>query len=401
MLLPPRREVFGKIGTVNNDKQSFLVVKMKSAPRIFIFGLAAVFALSSCGSNDGAGSGSDSPEVVTPAIWSLTGLAGPDDAQLKPIVVVKVENNSIVRPQTGLDHADLIFEELVEGGASRFAAVFQSDIPDEVGPVRSVRHVDVSLASPIADIFVFSGGAKKTMKYLGLELPTAVSQVTEGAPGMNRKPGVSAPNNLFLDTKQMLAAVAQSDTPSSGFFVPAPVSAASPAPSSSASAGPAPVGKAVSTVEVAFSTLAEPNWKWNATDKLWMRSEGTKPFTNKDGSLFGTNNLVIIEIREVDAGYKGSTGGYVPRSVTSGSGRAWVLSNGKAVEVKWNKPTVASQMELSDTNGNPFTMPTGRTWVELLPVETTGKYGFDGVPVPMINPPQPAAVPERDEVITP
>jgi len=378
---------------------------MKSAPRIFIFGLAAMFALSSCGSDDVAGSGSDTPGAVdSPAIWSLTGLPGPDDAQLKPILVVKVENNSIVRPQTGLDRADLIFEELVEGGASRFAAVFQSNIPDEVGPVRSVRHVDVSLAAPIADVFAFSGGAKRTMKYVGLELPTTMSQVREGAPGMNRKPGVSAPNNLFLDTKQMFSAVAEYDTPSSGFFVPSPMSGAVPAPSSSATSTPvvpAPVGKAVNTVEVAFSTLAKPNWKWNAADKLWMRSEGSNPFNNIDGSQFGTNNLVIIEIREVDAGYKGSTGGYVPRSVTSGSGRGWVLSNGQAVEVKWNKPSVVSQMELSDTNGNPFTMPTGRTWVELLPVETTGKYGFDGVPVPMGTPPQPAAVPERDEILTP
>jgi len=378
---------------------------MKSAPRIFIFGLAAMFALSSCGSDDVASGGSDTPGAVdSPAIWSLTGLPGPDDAQLKPILVVKVENNSIVRPQTGLDRADLIFEELVEGGATRFAAAYQSNIPDEVGPVRSVRHVDVSLAAPIADVFAFSGGAKRTMKYVGLELPTTMSQVREGAPGMNRKPGVSAPNNLFLDTKQMFSGVAEYDTPSSGFFVPSPMSAAVPVPSSSATAVPvvpAPVGKAVNTVEVAFSTLAKPNWKWNAADKLWMRSEGSNPFNNIDGSQFGTNNLVIIEIREVDAGYKGSTGGYVPRSVTSGSGRGWVLSNGQAVEVKWNKPSVVSQMELSDTNGNPFTMPTGRTWVELLPVETTGKYGFDGVPVPMGTPPQPAAVPERDEIVTP
>ena len=378
---------------------------MKSAPRIFIFGLAAMFALSSCGSDDVADSGSDTPgAVVAPAIWSLTGLPGPDDAQLKPILVVKIENNSIVRPQTGLDRADLIFEELVEGGATRFAAAYQSNIPDEVGPVRSVRHVDVSLAAPIADVFAFSGGAKRTMKYVGLELPTTMSQVREGAPGMNRKPGVSAPNNLFLDTKQMFSAVAEYDTPSSGFFVPSPMSGAVPVPSSSATAVPvvpAPVGKAVSTVEVAFSTLAKPNWKWNAADKLWMRSEGSNPFNNIDGSQFGTNNLVIIEIREVDAGYKGSTGGYVPRSVTSGSGRGWVLSNGQAVEVKWNKPSVISQMELSDTNGNPFTMPTGRTWVELLPVETTGKYGFDGVPVLMGTPPQPAAVPERGEILTP
>lgn len=377
---------------------------MKSAPRIFIFGLAAVFALTSCGSDEVAESRPDTPGAIeTPAIWSLTGLPGPDDAPLRPIVVVKIENNSIVRPQTGLDRADLIFEELVEGGATRFAVAYQSNMPDEVGPVRSVRHVDVAIAAPIADVFVFSGGAKKTMKFLGLELPTTMSQVREGAPGMNRKPGISAPNNLFLDIKQMFSAVAEYDTPSTGFFVPAPVSAAAPAPTSSAASTvvPVPVGKAVDTVEVAFSTLTGPNWKWNATDKLWMRSEGAKPFNNIDGSQFGTNNLVIVEIREVDAGYKGQTGGYVPRSVISGSGRAWVLSNGKAVEVKWNKPTIVSQMELSDTNGNPFTMPTGRTWVELLPVETTGKYGFDGVPVPIKNPPQRAAVTERDEVITP
>lgn len=377
---------------------------MKSAPRIFIFGLAAVFALTSCGSDEVAESRPDTPGAIeTPAIWSLTGLPGPDDAPLRPIVVVKIENNSIVRPQTGLDRADLIFEELVEGGATRFAVAYQSNMPDEVGPVRSVRHVDVAIAAPIADVFVFSGGAKKTMKFLGLELPTTMSQVREGAPGMNRKPGISAPNNLFLDIKQMFSAVAEYDTPSTGFFVPAPVSAAAPAPTSSAASTvvPVPVGRAVDTVEVAFSTLTGPNWKWNATDKLWMRSEGAKPFNNIDGSQFGTNNLVIVEIREVDAGYKGQTGGYVPRSVISGSGRAWVLSNGKAVEVKWNKPTIVSQMELSDTNGNPFTMPTGRTWVELLPVETTGKYGFDGVPVPIKNPPQRAAVTERDEVITP
>lgn len=378
---------------------------MKSAPRIFIFGLVAVFALSSCGGDNGAESESATPGAIdTPAIWSLTGLPGPADAQLKPVVVVKIENDPIVRPQTGLDRADLIFEELVEGGATRFAVAYQSEIPDEVGPVRSVRHVDVAIAAPIADVFVFSGGAKRTMRFVGRKLPTTISVVREGAPGMNRKPGLAAPHDLFLDTKQMLSAVAEHDTPTSGFFVPAPKPVASPVPTSSATQAPvvpAPVGKTVNSVAVTFSNFAGPNWKWNATDKLWMRSEGVKPFKNKDGSQFGTNNLMIIEVREIDAGYKGSTGGYVPRTVLTGSGRAWVLSNGKAVEVKWNKPRVDSQMELSDTNGNPFTMPTGRTWVELLPVETTGTYGFDGVLVPMKNPPQPALVPDPNDTDTP
>jgi hypothetical protein len=140
---------------------------------------------------------------------------------------------------------------------------------------------------------------------------------------------------------------------------------------------------------------------------MWMRSEGVKPFLNKDGTQFGTNNLVIIEVREIDAGYKGQTGGYVPRTVLTGSGRAWVLNDGKAVEVAWSKPLVDAQMELTDLDGNPFTMPTGRTWVELLPVSAegqtafTGKYSFNGTLVPVKNLPKPAKTPEPSDTATP
>ena len=146
-------------------------------------------------------------------------MPGPDDAQDQPIVVVKIENDPVVRPQTGLDRADLIFEELVEGGMTRFAVVFQSDLPDEVGPVRSVRHVDVAIAEPIADAFIFSGGAKRTMRFVGRKLPTTISVVTEGGPGMYRKSGLYAPHNLFLNMNEMLQSLAEHDTPSSGFFV--------------------------------------------------------------------------------------------------------------------------------------------------------------------------------------
>jgi hypothetical protein len=381
---------------------------MNSISRISIFSASALLALSACGSDSSSQSATDSPTSITnPVPWSLTGMPGPDDAQSRPIVVVKIENDPIVRPQTGLDRADLIFEELVEGGATRFAVAYQSDIPDEVGPVRSVRHVDVAIAEPIADVFVFSGGAKRTMRFVGRKLPTTISVVREGAPGMTRKTGIPAPHNIFLNTKEMFAALAERNSPSSGFFIPKPMPMPSPSASATGSASgtptttPAPVGKSVSDVAVTFSSFAGPNWKWNAADKLWMRSEGIKPFNNKDGSQFGTNNLMIIEVREIDAGYKGQTGGYVPRTVLTGSGRAWVLSDGKAIELRWNKPRVAAQMELSDVNGNPFTMPTGRTWVELLPVLTTGKYSFDGVMVPVKNPPIPAAVPDPNDTDAP
>jgi hypothetical protein len=389
---------------------------LKSAIRFSVLGLALALALSACG---GAGTtaetdSSQAPVPKVPPVWSLTGLPGPDDAQIQPIVVVKIENDPIVRPQTGLNRADLVFEELVEGGMTRFAAIYQSDLPEEVGPVRSVRHVDVAIAEPMADAFVFSGGARRTMKFVKRKIPTTISVINEGAPGMYRKPGVSAPHDLFLKLDEMLDSIAAKKTASTGFFVrPEVTPAASPTAQATASASASPsqssvlVGKSVTDVSVVFSSFAGPNWKWSSTDKMWMRSEGVKPFLNKDGTQFGTNNLVIIEVREIDAGYKGQTGGYVPRTVLTGSGRAWVLNDGKAVEVAWNKPLVDAQMELTDLAGNPFTMPTGRTWVELLPVSAegqtafTGKYSFNGTLVPVKNLPKPAKTPEPSDTATP
>ena len=389
---------------------------MNSAMRFSSLGLALALVLSACGGNDAETTaiGPDGLATEITPFWSLTGLPGPEDAQIQPIVVVKIENDPIVRPQTGLDRADLIFEELVEGGMTRFAVVYQSDLPDEVGPVRSVRHVDVAIAEPIADAFIFSGGAKRTMKFVKRKIPTTISVVNEGAPGMYRKSEIPAPHNIFLKMDEMLDSIAPKNTASTGFFVRPEVKplTASPAASSSTSASPKPsstalTGKPVTDVSVVFSNFSGPNWKWNAADKTWMRSEGTKPFLNKDGTQFGTNNLVIIEVREIDAGYKGQTGGYVPRTVLTGSGRAWVLSEGKAVEVAWKKPFVDAQMELTDLDGNPFTMPNGRTWVELLPVIAegqtgfTGKYSFNGTLVPVKDLPKPAATPEPSDSATP
>jgi hypothetical protein len=391
---------------------------MKSAIRISFPGLALALVLSACGGSESeeADAGSNSGPTKTPPVWSLTGLPGPEDAQIQPIVVVKIENDPIVRPQTGLERADMVFEELVEGGMTRFAAVYQSDIPEEVGPVRSVRHVDVAIAEPMADAFVFSGGAKRTMKFVKRKIPTTISVINEGAPGMYRKPGFYAPHNLFLKMDEMLDSIAAKDTASTGFFVrpeakPASASA-SPEAIGSSAASPKPsstalTGKSVTGVSVVFSNFSGPNWKWNATDKMWMRSEGIKPFLNKDGTQFGTNNLVIVEVREIDAGYKGQTGGYVPRTVLTGSGRAWVLSDGKAIELAWNKPFVDAQMELTDLDDNPFTMPNGRTWVELLPVIAegqtgfTGTYSFNGTLVPIKDFPKPAATPEPSDSATP
>jgi hypothetical protein len=89
----------------------------------------------------------------------LTGVAGGDAAKLaRPALITKIDNAPNGRPQAGINQADVVFEEGVEGGITRLAVVFHSQDADEVGPVRSARTTDILIASALnKPLFAWSG----------------------------------------------------------------------------------------------------------------------------------------------------------------------------------------------------------------------------------------------------
>ena len=90
----------------------------------------------------------------------LTGLLDPTGVSLtRPALTVKIENTPEALPQWGITEADVVYEEIVNGGITRLAAVFNSHAPTKIGPVRSVRPTDTQVVWPIGGIFAFSGGA--------------------------------------------------------------------------------------------------------------------------------------------------------------------------------------------------------------------------------------------------
>jgi hypothetical protein len=89
---------------------------------------------------------------------SLSGRIGPDG----PILVVKIDDTKLAHPQIGIEHADIVYIEQVEGGLTRLAAVFSSYIPKEIGPVRSARISDIELLSQFGKVgFAYSGAQQK------------------------------------------------------------------------------------------------------------------------------------------------------------------------------------------------------------------------------------------------
>ncbi|HEX6569569.1 MAG TPA: DUF3048 domain-containing protein, partial [Acidimicrobiales bacterium] len=118
----------------------------------------------------------------------------------RPALFVKIDNVERARPQAGLDQADIVFEERVEGNLTRLAAVFHSTDAAVVGPVRSVRTTDLELVPLFGRVlFAASGGNRGVLPQLH-----AADVVDVGAnvspEGFYRDHGRPAPHNLFTST---------------------------------------------------------------------------------------------------------------------------------------------------------------------------------------------------------
>src|SRR5688500_2874517 len=125
----------------------------------------------------------------------LTGLPVKGKAPTHPVLAVKIDNSSSSAPQVGLGSADLVAEELVEGGITRLAVFFWTDVPEVVGPVRSMRATDIGIVQPLDAVLVASGGAPPTVTRVK---DAGITTFTEGATGYYREGSRVAPYDLFM-----------------------------------------------------------------------------------------------------------------------------------------------------------------------------------------------------------
>jgi hypothetical protein len=167
----------------------------------------AALGLAGCSSDDAEPAEEEGPTAQGTAEgmtlsgqWPLTGLPASGTAPKHPAVVVKIDNTGSSSPQVGLGKADLVTEELVEGGATRLAVFYYSQLPDQVGPVRSMRATDIGIVQPADAVLVASGGAPPTVRRVA---DAGIKTFTEGATGYTRATDRSAPYNLMMDLPKL------------------------------------------------------------------------------------------------------------------------------------------------------------------------------------------------------
>jgi len=301
------------------------------------------------------------PAPVVPPRWPLTGVAATEVAT-RPALAIKVENSPESRPQTGLDQADVVWEQVVEGGISRFVAVYQSQVPAEVGPIRSVRPMDPAIAAPLHGLIAFSGGQQQfvqSLKNSGLQ----ILSMDAGADGFYRKKGVGpAPHNVY-GTPQTFWDQADGNhgaAPAAQFVMAR----------SAQKATAVVAGGPSSTVAVKLSGGSRPTWTWDAGTESWLRAEGTSPAMLRSGARITTTNVVTLKVRLIDSGTRDPAGNPVPETVLEGSGEATVSSGGRTVTGTWTKSATDAVLTLATADGAEVTLAPGTTWVELVPTDS-------------------------------
>jgi hypothetical protein len=307
--------------------------------------LTAALALAGC-TDDSEGSGSPQAQATARGLtvsgtWPLTGLPAKGTPK-HPVIAVKIDNSGSSSPQIGLGKADLVTEELVEGGATRLAVFFYQHLPRLVGPVRSMRATDIGIVAPARAVLVASGGAPPTVSRVKA---AHITTFTEGATGYRRDPGRTAPYNLFMELPRLAKTLEAKDTVQS--YLPF------------GDRDDLPRGRRATGLSAVFSGGHTTTWSY-ASGK----------YTNENGfaaaaDTFQPDTVLVLRVRVGDAGYLDPAGNSVPETKFTGTGKALLFHGGRVVRGTWKK-TLDSTIQLS-TRAGTLPVPPGHTWIELVP----------------------------------
>jgi hypothetical protein len=312
--------------------------------------LAASLLLAGCGGGasdePGKDGGTTAGKPAVAATWPLTGLKVPDGKSAEsPAYIVKIDNTYASNPQIGLGKADLIVEELVEGGITRLAAFFQTNLPRKVGPVRSMRLTDIGIAKPLGAEIVTSGAAEVTLRGLA---KAGVKFADMNNPAVVRI--LDGTHDSLHSVMADLVKLSHQKKPHSRPVDYLPWGKESDFPG----------GRAATSIDARMSAARTAHWSFSGgkyhLDNSYMPAADT----------FAADTVIVCMVRTSTASYLDPAGNPVPISHFEGTGDAVIFHGGKAVRGTWTKSQVGTTVTFATKTGS-LTIPAGHTWLHLVP----------------------------------
>ncbi len=293
--------------------------------------------------------------VPPPPVAPLTGVAGDFQGRIdRPALIVKIDNVERARPHLGINLADIVIEEPVEGNLTRLAAVFHSTDAAEVGPIRSVRTTDLELVPLFGrPLFAASGGNSGVIPQLQAANVVDIGHHVSGE-GFYRNGSRPAPHNLFSSTPALFGKAPEFPPPPAPLFAYLAPGEALPANAF-----------AVGGIALRFGGPEVSRFTWDPATYTWPRSQRGTPHVMASGEQLSPANVVVLEI---DYDRSNQLGRSVPHGIVTGGGRATVLTQGNAIQGSWTRPTLADPLSLVADTGEQIKLTPGQTFIELASV---------------------------------
>lgn len=334
-------------------------VLMRSLRPLAAIGLLVVSSalIAGCGTTDRSADPSPSTtasSTPTPECWKspMTGTCSNPDA---PVLIVKIDDVIEARPQFHLNQADLVLVEPVEGGLTRLFAVYNTTLPETVGPIRSARITDTDLAPMFGDaLFAYSGSQGKLVPYLKNTQMQMVG-APQGGTGYSRLSDRRAPHNYVANVSELLTRVDDTATArlaSASYWKIAEAQQVA--------------GTAVTKVLVHWPA-AEKSYIWDAANKRWNMDVYTRKLLTQIDATGTTerahaSNIVIMQSELQDSEFGDKFGAHTPYPQTIGSGAGIVLVDGKLIDATWKRATMNDLPHWFDATGNEIALRPGNTW---------------------------------------
>jgi Protein of unknown function (DUF3048) N-terminal domain/Protein of unknown function (DUF3048) C-terminal domain len=285
------------------------------------------------------------------SVNSLTNLPGKDG----PILAVKIDDTPPAHPQVGLDSADVVYIEQVEGGLTRLAAIFSNVIPQAIGPIRSARISDIDLLAQYGKVgFAFSGAQTKFEPVIAQANLFNLSAERNPPTIYYRDTSRSEPTNMFLDANALLTKSIKTEGKDIAISKPM-----------GWKFGSLPnAGKVILSAKISWPA-SRYEVTWSQSEKRWLLSVDGKPDLDNAGKQLGSPTFIIQKVSITDSSYHDKVGGITPLSNSVGSGTGYLLRDGQAYPINWNRPDPSSGTTWTLADGSTANFATGQIWIAL------------------------------------
>jgi hypothetical protein len=288
--------------------------------------------------------------IEEPPTNSLSGRVGSDG----PILVVKIDDTRAAHPQIGLEDADLVYIEQVEAGLTRLAAVYSSKIPSIIGPVRSARISDLEIIEQFGRVaFAYSGAQKKLLPVIAEANVENLGAQRQSSAIYANDPLRNPPTAMILQAQTLMQKVKEQQLPvalskSAGWTF----------------ADSFDTGTAIASAKVSWPANSY-DAVWSESEERWLLFHSGVPNLAASGFHLGASTFVIQIVSITPSEYGDKFGGVTPFTATVGSGRGYILRDGKYIPALWNRPTPDLGTSWRTTEGEEIPFAPGQIWIAL------------------------------------